>query len=139
MYNGAVFVCEIFAVRSVMALLSDRSFFLTSFLINLNLVRSIKNINFSTKFSLFVPYFQILLQFFAFYHKFLPVLVQLLLKHICCSSFAAAIPPVDLYLISEKSIWKNQVRRTGFLVYFELDFYCLCSLQKPIVKLIFAG
>ena len=34
-------------------------------------------------------------------------------------------PPVDLYLISEKSIWKNQVRRTGFLVYFELDFYCL--------------
>ena len=26
-------------------------------------------------------------------------------------------PPVDLYLISEKSIWKNQVRQTGFLVY----------------------
>ena len=25
-------------------------------------------------------------------------------------------PPVDLYLISEKSIWKNQVRRTGFLL-----------------------
>ena len=24
------------------------------------------------------------------------------------------IPLVDLYLISEKSIWKNQVRRTGF-------------------------
>ena len=47
-----------------------------------------------------------------------------------------AIPPVDLYLISEKSIWKNQVRRTGFLVYFELDFYCLCSLQKLIF---FAG
>ena len=49
MYNGAVFVCEIFAVRSVMALLSDRSFFLASFLINLNLVRSIKNINSPTK------------------------------------------------------------------------------------------
>jgi hypothetical protein len=32
------------------------------------------------------------------------------------------MPPVDLYLISEKSIWKNQVRLTGFLVYFELDF-----------------
>ena len=48
-------------------------------------------------------------------------------------------PPVDLYLISEKSIWKNQVRQTGFLVYFELDFYCLCSLQKSISKLIFAG
>ena len=27
-------------------------------------------------------------------------------------------PPVDLYLISEKSIWKNQVWRTGFLGYF---------------------
>ena len=25
--------------------------------------------------------------------------------------------PVDLYLISEKSIWKDQVWRTGFLVY----------------------
>ena len=47
-------------------------------------------------------------------------------------------PPVDLYLISEKSIWKNQVRQTGFLVYFKLDFYCLCSLQKSISKLIFA-
>ena len=42
----------------------------------------------------------------------------------------ANIPLVDLYLIFEKSIWKNQVRRTGFLVYFELDFYCLRSLQK---------
>ena len=49
------------------------------------------------------------------------------------------LPPVDLYLISEKSIWKNQVRQTGFLVYFELDFYCLCSLQKSVSKLIFAG
>ena len=26
------------------------------------------------------------------------------------------LPPVDLYLISEKSIWKNQVQRTGFLL-----------------------
>ena len=34
--------------------------------------------------------------------------------------------PVDLYLISEKSIWKNQVQQTRFLVYFELDFGCLC-------------
>ena len=49
------------------------------------------------------------------------------------------IPNVDLYLISEKSIWKNQVRQTGFLVYFKLDFYCLCSLQKSISKLIFAS
>ena len=32
-----------------------------------------------------------------------------------------------------------QVRQTGFLVYFELDFYCLCSLQKSISKLMFAG
>jgi hypothetical protein len=36
-------------------------------------------------------------------------------------------PPVDLYLVFEKSSWKNQVRRTGF------------SLQKSISKLIFAG
>jgi hypothetical protein len=42
-------------------------------------------------------------------------------------------------LIFEKSNWKNQVRQTGFLVYFELDFYCLCSLQKSILKLIFTG
>ena len=28
--------------------------------------------------------------------------------------------------------------RTGFFVYFELNFYCLCSLQKSILKLIFA-
>ena len=49
------------------------------------------------------------------------------------------LPLVDLYLISEKSIWKNQIRRTGFFVYFELDFYCLCSLQKSILKWIFAG
>ena len=34
---------------------------------------------------------------------------------------------------------KNQVWQTGFLVYFELEFYCLCSLQKSIPKLIFAG
>ena len=25
------------------------------------------------------------------------------------------------------------------MVYFKLDFYCLCSLQKSISKLIFAG
>ena len=39
-------------------------------------------------------------------------------------------PAVDMYLISEKSIWKDQVRQTGFLVYFKLKSYCLCSLQK---------
>ena len=49
------------------------------------------------------------------------------------------IPLGDLYLISEKSIWKNQFRWTGFLVYFELDFYCLCRQQKSVSKLIFAG
>ena len=47
--------------------------------------------------------------------------------------------PIHLHLIFEKSSWKNQVQQTGFLVYFELDFYCLCSLQKSISKLIFAG
>ena len=34
------------------------------------------------------------------------------------------------YLIYEKSIWKNQVRRTRFLVYFELDFYCKNQFQN---------
>ena len=43
-------------------------------------------------------------------------------------------PPVDLYLIFEKSSLKNQVLQTGFLVYFELDFYCLCSLKKSSSK-----
>ena len=50
-----------------------------------------------------------------------------------------ALHPIHLYLIFEKSSWKNQVRRTGFLIYFELDCYFLCSLQKSISKLIFAG
>ena len=40
----------------------------------------------------------------------------------CMVNFQGTYPPVDLYLISEKSIWKNQVRQTGFLVYFKLDF-----------------
>ena len=47
-----------------------------------------------------------------------------------CMQLQSRLPPVDLYLISEKSIWKNQVRRTGFLVYFQPIFYCPCSLQK---------
>ena len=42
---------------------------------------------------------------------------------------------LDFWKIS----WKNQVRRTRFLVYFELYFYCLYSLQKTIWKLIFSG
>ena len=43
-------------------------------------------------------------------------------------------PYVQMYLIFEKSRWKNQVRQTGFLVYFKL-----CILQKSILKLIFEG
>ena len=42
-------------------------------------------------------------------------------------------------LIFQKSSRKNLVPRTGSLVHFELDFYCLCSLKKSILKLIFAG
>ena len=38
-------------------------------------------------------------------------------------------------LLSVRSIWKNQVQQTGFLVYFELDFYCLCSLQIDFCRL----
>ena len=48
------------------------------------------------------------------------------------------MPPVDLYLNFEKLSWKNQIWQTGFLAYFELDFYCLYSLQKSISKFIFA-
>ena len=43
-------------------------------------------------------------------------------------------PSIYLHLIFEISSLKNQVRRTGFFVYFELDFYCLCSLQKSSLK-----
>ena len=39
----------------------------------------------------------------------------------------SSYPPIDLYLISEKSIWKNQGSWTRFLVFFKFDFYCLCS------------
>ena len=42
------------------------------------------------------------------------------------------------YHLSDNSIWKNQVRWTWFLICFEVDFYCLCSLQKSNLKLIFA-
>ena len=41
-------------------------------------------------------------------------------------------PPIHLYLLCEISSLKNPVRRTGVFVYFELDFYCLCSLQKSL-------
>ena len=44
--------------------------------------------------------------------------------------------PVTIPLSFCSWFLKNQVRRTGFLVYFKLDFYCLCSLQKSISKLI---
>ena len=46
---------------------------------------------------------------------------------------------LHLCLIFEKSSLKNQVWRTVFLVYFKLNFYCLCSLQKSILKLICVG
>ena len=34
----------------------------------------------------------------------------------------------------KKSSLRNQVKRTGFLVYFEISFCCLCSLQKSSLK-----
>ena len=43
-------------------------------------------------------------------------------------------PPIHLHLIFEISSLKNQVGRTGFFVYFNLDFYSLCSLQKSSLK-----
>ena len=58
-------------------------------------------------------------------------------------------PPVVLYLISEKSIWKNQVRQTEFLVYsgfllpmqptkinFKIDF---CRIKIQSVELEFSN
>ena len=55
----------------------------------------------------------------------LPVTMGVLYCVICM-----AVPPiVDLHLIK-----KNQVQQTGFLVYFDLDLYCLCSLQKSSSK-----
>ena len=53
--------------------------------------------------------------------------------------FVGPLPPVDLYLSFESPSLKNQVRRTWFFVYFKLNFYCLCRLQKSISKLIFEG
>ena len=50
-------------------------------------------------------------------------------------SSLASKPPIDLYLISEKSIWKNQNRRTGFLVYFELDFYARVACKSQFQNL----
>ena len=43
-------------------------------------------------------------------------------------------PPIHLRLIFEISNLKNLVRQTRFFVYFQLDFYCLCSLQKSSSK-----
>ena len=43
-------------------------------------------------------------------------------------------PPVDLYLNFEIPSLKNPVWQTWFFVYFELDFYCLCSLQNSSSK-----
>ena len=45
-----------------------------------------------------------------------------------------ALPTIHLHLIFEISSLKNQVGEPGFFVYFELDFYCLCSLQKSSSK-----
>ena len=49
--------------------------------------------------------------------------------HLAINQINHTLHSLDLYFISEKSIWKNQVRWTGYLVYFDLNFYCLCSLQ----------
>ena len=51
-----------------------------------------------------------------------------------CGLFSAQAAILHLYFNFEKSSWKNEVWQTGFLVYFELDFFCMCSLQKIISK-----
>ena len=35
--------------------------------------------------------------------------------------------------------WKIKLEKSSLTVYSELNFYCLCSLQKSILKLILAG
>ena len=45
-----------------------------------------------------------------------------------------SLRPIHLHLIFEISSLKNQVQWTWFFVYFELDFYCLYSLQKSSLK-----
>ena len=39
------------------------------------------------------------------------------------------ICPIHLYLIFRNSSWKNQVRRTGYLVYLKLDTCVACKNQ----------
>ena len=55
-------------------------------------------------------------------------------SHILLYKFAVHQTPVDLYLIFEKLSLKNEVWQTGLLVYFELNFYCLCSQQISSLK-----
>ena len=43
-------------------------------------------------------------------------------------------PAYNQRLIFEKLSLKNQVGWTWFFVYFQLDFYCLCSLQSSSLK-----
>ena len=61
-----------------------------------------------------------------FFSSFLGPEFQLAVRCILCSIFYR---PVHLHLIFKISSLKNQVQQAGFFVYFELDFYCLCSLQ----------
>ena len=42
-------------------------------------------------------------------------------------------------LFLKNQVGKIKVDQLDFLVYFKLDFNCLCSLQKSILKLIFTG
>jgi hypothetical protein len=50
------------------------------------------------------------------------------------------LPPIDLHLFFEKlglktQVWKLKLDELNFLsTYFELDFYCLCSLQISNLK-----
>ena len=48
------------------------------------------------------------------------------------------IPPVDLYLISENSIWKNQIRWTACVAYENQFRNGFLACKKPF-QLIFVG
>ena len=71
--------------------------------------------------------------------KYCPATIQYLsklqrckrrLKHVSISSRTLSIFEKS----SLKPFFKNQVGQNWFLVYFELDFYCLCNLQKSSSK-----
>ena len=68
--------------------------------------------------------------FFGFPHCQSINFFQSLWHVILFSLYCLITTPIDLRMIFEKLSLENRVWWTGFLVYFELEFYCLFNLQK---------